>query len=210
MDTEQSYFSISRFFDTWVRVMELHTRKMEVEDSEHWGSKILVISPPTDPGIRLLAKANQRGDTVLLCFSERLKQLAVNYSRQREMEPLDICVAPAFRLPFRDGELAAIYANCFFDFCQERDFAAILDEMWRALQMNGSLFMVYMGVPNGIAAKAWSWGCRRFQSLSRGCHPVSIGPVLSPHGFQLQKDLYAEKLGFPVRYTYAKKQSKVA
>jgi len=190
--------------------MEFHTRKMEVEHSECFGSKILIISPPTDPGIELLAKANRQGSTELLCFSEKLKRIASTYFREQEIESVGIRVTPFFQLPFMDGEISAIYANCFFDFCQERDFAWILGEMWQVLQMNGSLFMVYMGLPNSIVARGWSWAFRRFQFLSQGCHSVSMEPDLSLHGFQLQQDQYVERLGFPVRYTYATKQTKVA
>lgn len=210
MDIEQSYFSVSRFFDTWVRVMELHTRKMEVEGSKHWGLKILIVSPPTDPGIQLLAKANQHGPAKLLCFSERLKRIAITYAREHGIESLSIHVVPFFRLPFADGEFEAIYANCFFDFCQERDFGLILDEMWRVLKPKGSLSRVYMGSSNNLLAQGWTWAFRQLNFLSRGCHPVSIEPYLSRRGFLLQKDLSVDRFGFPVRYTYAEKQTKLA
>jgi len=210
MSIEHSYFSVSRFFDAWVRVMELHTRRMEVEESRHFGSKVLIISPPTDPGIRLIAKANQHGQTQLLCFSERLERIAITNSRERGIESLGIHVAPFFRLRFVDGELAAVYANCFFDFCKEQDFAAIFDEIWRVLKVRGSLHMVYMGSPTNFLSHGWTWAFRRLNFLSQGCHPVSIGPYLSRHGFLLQKDLFVERLGFPLRYTYAEKQEKLA
>ena len=205
MDVEKSYFSVAPFFDPWVRVMEIHSRRMEEEDSGHWGSKILIVSPPVDPGIPLLAKANRHGDTVLLCFSERLKRIALNYSMKQETGPPDIRIAPFFSIPCEDGEFAAIYANCFFDFCEEGDFPFILKEMHRALKADGSLFMVYMGLPDETLAKGWAWAFSRFRFLSQGCHPVSMAPHLPAADFELQKDLYANRLGFPLRYTLAKK-----
>jgi hypothetical protein len=54
MAVEESYFSVSRFFAAWVRMMEYHTRRMEALDSAHLGSRRLIISPPTDAGIPLL------------------------------------------------------------------------------------------------------------------------------------------------------------
>lgn len=207
MDIEQSYFSVSRFFDAWVRVMELRTRRMEVLDSKHWGAKILIISPPTDTGIKLLAKANKHGQTMLLCFSERLKRIATTYCRKHGIAPLNIHTGPLFRLPFKDGEFATIYANCLFDFCQDRDFVPILEEMWRVLSIKGSLFAVYMTFPNSFQAHGWTWACRKFSFLSQGCRPVSIAPHLSRCGFLVQKDMTVKRLGFPIRYTYADKQA---
>lgn len=61
MHVEQSYYQVSKFFDSWVRLMEIHTRRMEVVDSGDFGSKILIISPPTDTGIQILAGANAYG-----------------------------------------------------------------------------------------------------------------------------------------------------
>lgn len=205
---EQSYFSVSRYFDTWVRLMEIRTRTMEAEDSAHLqGARVLIISPPTDAGIPLLVRANRTCQTRLLCFSERLGRIAATYAKKHRVnEVLDISVAPFFRLPFPDGEFAAIYANCFLDFCHEGDLDAIFDEMHRALGINGSLFAAYMGHSNKFPARGWTWAFRRCGFISQGCHPVSVGPYLSRHGFSVRRDLSASRLGFPLRYTLAEKQ----
>jgi ubiquinone/menaquinone biosynthesis C-methylase UbiE len=205
MDIEQSYYSVSRFFDIWVRVMELQTRRMELEDSVHGDSKILIVSPPTDTGIPLIAKANPDARITLLCFSERLKRIAEAYIQRHEIGPLRIQVAPFFRLPFADGEFGTVYANCFFDFCQEKDFAMILDEIWRVLMMNGSLFSVYTDYPGNFLAHGWVCACRQFTFLSQGCHPACIGSSLSRCGFLIRRDRLAGRLGFPLRYTFAEK-----
>lgn len=55
------YESISFYFDTWSRIMEIRTRIAEVGDSRIGSSRILIISPPTDRGIELLARANTGG-----------------------------------------------------------------------------------------------------------------------------------------------------
>jgi ubiquinone/menaquinone biosynthesis C-methylase UbiE len=180
---------------------------MEVQDSLHWGSKILIISPPTDTGIRLLVKANQQGQSKLLCFSERLERIAAAYSRKHGIEALSTHVAPYFRIPFANEEFAAIYANCFFDFCQEQEFDMVLDEMWRTLKIGGTLFMVYMGFSRKHLARGWSWVFKQFNFISQGSHPVFIGPYLSRCGFLIRKDHPIERFGFPVRYTFAEKQA---
>jgi len=209
-DIERSYFAVSRFFDIWVRIMELQTRRMEVQDSVHWGSKILIISPPTDIGIRLLVKANKHGRSRLLCFSKRLERMAAAYSRKHGLEALSTHVAPYFRLPFANEEFEAIYANCFFDFCQERDFDLVLDEMWRTLKMEGALFMVYMGFPRKHLAHWWSWAFRQFNFISQGCHPVFMEPFLYRCGFLVRKAHSLKRFGVPVRYTFAEKQARFA
>jgi len=68
MKIEETYFAVSGFFDLWIRLMEIRTRIMEVEDSRLNNSRILIISPPTDRGIKVLARANPRGETHLLCL----------------------------------------------------------------------------------------------------------------------------------------------
>jgi ubiquinone/menaquinone biosynthesis C-methylase UbiE len=181
---------------------------MEVEDSEHFGSRALIVSPPTDPGIGLIARANRSGSTELLCFSDELERIATTYSRERGIESLRIRVAPFFELPFGDEELGVIYANCFFDYCEEGDYPLILDEMWRVLKRNGSLFAVYMGFPDGVAAKGWAWALRRLRFPFRGCHPTSMKPYLERHGFLVEKDVSLKRLGFPLRYNHARKRER--
>jgi hypothetical protein len=46
MSIGQAYLGISSFFDIWVRVIELRTRRMEVKDSADGGSRRLIKSPP--------------------------------------------------------------------------------------------------------------------------------------------------------------------
>lgn len=205
---EQSYFSISRYFDAWVRLVEIRTRRMEVEDSVHLqGTRKLIVSPPTDAGIPLLLRSGRACRTELLCLSDRLKQIASIYSEKHGLKDrLHICVAPFFRLPFFRGEFAAIYANCFFDFCPEEDFAPIFAEMHRVLEANGSLFAVYMGHPDDLPARGWALAFKKLRFLSQGCRPVSLEPYLLRHGFTIRKSLRLAGLGFPLRYTLAEKR----
>jgi len=58
---EETYLAVSGFFDLWVSIMEIRSRIMEAEDSSLNNSRILIISPPTDRGIKVLAKANPGG-----------------------------------------------------------------------------------------------------------------------------------------------------
>ncbi len=48
-DIEGAYFAVSRFFDSWVRIMEFPTRKMEVDDTLGLADpKTVIISPRTN------------------------------------------------------------------------------------------------------------------------------------------------------------------
>lgn len=210
MHVEQSYYQVSKFFDSWVRLMEIHTRRMEVVDSGDFGSKILIISPPTDTGIQILAGANAYGQTNLLCFSERIEQIAVEYRAKHGLEGLQTYVEPFFHIPFPNESLSAVYANCLFDFCSERDFDVMFNEIWRALKKNGSLFAVYMGPPSSFLAQTWVWIFKRFHFLSQGCHPVCIAPYLSRRGFRILKEQPVERLGFPITYIHTEKPAQAA
>lgn len=201
-----SFVSVSSFFETWVRIMEIHTRRAEVEDLGPVGARALIVSPPTDAGIPLLVEANRPGKTTLLCFSEELARIAKAHARKRGIEALDLLVAPFFRIPFSDGEVGAVYANCFFDFCSEEELEPVLREVWRVLQPRGSLFAVYMAPPSSLSSRFWAWLFRHFGFLSHGCHPISLAPHLSRCGFQVRRDLPAQRFGFPARYTWAEKQ----
>lgn len=201
---EQSYFRISRVFDAWVRLMEFNSRKREAEAPLLSGSKILIISPPTDAGIKLLANANVSGETFLLCFSERLAAIAETYARAHEAPSLDIRVEPFFRLPFADVEIAAIYANCFFDFCSEEQFDLVIGEMRRVLKADGMLFAAYMGMPRSVPSRLWAWLFRRFDFIGQGCRPVSIEQWLSRHGLMIHESLFTERLGFPLTFIVAR------
>ncbi len=204
MKIEETYLAVSGFFDLWVRIMEIRTRFMEVEDSRLNNSRILIISPPTDRGIKVLAQANPRGETHLLCFSEALGEIAKEISIRCDIKGLKICVEPFFSVPFDDNHFDAVFTNCFFDFCQESDFNDILKEIKRVLKSEGLFFSVYMDAPTDLIGRTWVNVFGRFQSLSKGCHPVDIMPFLSKWSFKLKKDLVIRRFGFPVKYLVAK------
>lgn len=203
MKIEESYLAVSGFFDLWVRLMEIQTRFMEVADSKLNNLRILIISPPTDKGIKVLTQANSRGESHLLCFSEALGKIAKEYSHHCNIKGLKICVEPFFSLPFDDNQFDTVFTNCFFDFCQESDFNDILKEIKRTLKSNGLFFSVYMDVPTDLIGRIWVNLFVKFQSLSQGCHPVDIIPFLSKWRFKLKKDLTVKRLGFPVKYLIA-------
>jgi len=50
MDVEKSYLAVSWFFDSWVRLMEYHSRQIEAFDSMQLGPRRLLICPPTGGG----------------------------------------------------------------------------------------------------------------------------------------------------------------
>lgn len=204
MDVEESYFAVSWFFDVWVRIMEHHTRKMEALDSAHLGSRRLIISPPTDAGIPLLVRANPRGQSELLCFSDRTERIATRYRKRRGLDASTTHVEPFFGIPAADEALSAVYANCLFDFCGESDFDPMLQEIWRALEPGGVLFAVYMGPPSSHVGRVWAWIFDRFNFLY-GCRPVSLAAHLTRGGFRILKDTPAVRFGFPVRYTVSEK-----
>ena len=210
MDVEESYFAVSRFFAAWVRMMEYHTRKMEVSDSTNLGSRRLIVSPPSDAGIPLLARGNAHGKTGLLCFSHRIERIATDYRRRRGLDTLTTYVAPFFAIPASDEVLSVVYANCLFDFCREADFDSMLDEIWRVLEPRGVLFAVYMGPPSSYWGRVWAWTFERFLFLSHGCRPVSIASHLTRGSWRVVTDTSAAKLGFPVRYTVSEKLADVA
>jgi len=203
MNIERSYLALSRFFDTWVRIMEMRTRRMEVEDARLGESRTLIISPPTDAGIGVLAQANVDGETHVLCFSEALEKIAREYATQHHIAGLKTCRAGFFGIPFEEGYFDAVFANCFFDFCQDNVFDEIISETRRALKKGGALIAVYMDFPTDAIGRTWVGLCRWFPSISQGCRPVDIRPALSRHGFRLRKDLSLTRLGFPIRYIVA-------
>ncbi len=183
----------------------MHTRIMEVQDSRIKNLRMLIISPPTDRGIKVLTQANPQGQSHLLCFSEALGEIATEYSTRHHLEGLKICVTPFFSIPFDKDYFDAIFTNCFFDFCQPGYFNDILKEIKRTLKSKGLFFSVYMAVPTDLIGRMWVHLFDRFNALSQGCHPVDILPFLSKWGFQLKKDLIIRRLGFPVKYLIAEK-----
>ncbi|MFQ5343570.1 MAG: class I SAM-dependent methyltransferase, partial [Anaerolineae bacterium] len=177
MSIEQSYLALSRFFDAWVRIMEMRTRRMEVEDAGLGNLRTLIISPPTDAGIGVLARANAGGETHVLCFSEALEKIARQYATRRHIAGLKTCRAGFFGIPFEAGYFDAVFANCFFDFCPDNVFDEIIGETRRVLKEDGALFAVYMDFPADSIGQTWVALCRRFPSISQGCRPVDIRPA---------------------------------
>jgi SAM-dependent methyltransferase len=210
MAVEESYFAVSRFFAAWVWMMEYHTRRMEALDSAHLGSRRLIISPPTDAGIPLLAGVNAHGTTELLCFSDRLERTAVDHRKRLGLDALVTQVEPFFSIPASDEVLSVVYANCLFDFCEEADFDPMFHEIWRVLEPGGVLCAVYIGPPSSYGGRLWAWILHRFRFLGNGCHPVSIGSHLTRRGFRIRKDTPAIRLGLSIRYTVAEKPADVA
>jgi hypothetical protein len=210
MDVEESYFAVSRFFAAWVRIMEYHTRKMEVSDSTILGPKRLIVSAPTDAGMPLLARGDAHGRTGLLCFSHRIERIATDYRRRLALDTVTTHVAPFFAIPAPDDALSAVYANCLFDFCRETEFGPTLDEIWRVLEPRGVLFAVYMGPPSSYWGRVWAWTFERFLFLSHGCCPVSIASHLTRGSWRAVTDISAARLGLPVRYTVSEKLADVA
>jgi hypothetical protein len=205
MDVEKSYFAVSWFFHSWVRLMEYYTRKMEVIESAQLGPRRLIISPPTDAGIPLLARANSSGQTDLLCFSDRLQRVSVEYIRKRRIKSLATIVESFFQIPALDESLSAVYANCLFDFCAEEDFDMMLCEIWRVLKPGGILFAVYMAPTSSFGGRLWTWIFDRLTFMSNGCYPVTIRAHLTRNGFLIQKEMFVRRLGFPVMYTVSEK-----
>lgn len=210
MDVEKSYFAVSWFFNSWVRLMEYHTRQMEVFESAQLGPRRLLISPPTDAGIPLLARANADGKTDLLCFSDRIDRVAAAYRGRHEIDTLTTLVEPFFRIPVADKSLSVVYANCLFDFCAERDFDSILREIWRVLEPAGILFAVYMAPPSDRVGRLWTWVFDRLTFISNGCHPVTITTHLTRNRFRIRKDVSVARLGFPARYNVSERPSPIA
>jgi SAM-dependent methyltransferase len=203
MKIEESFLAVSGYFDLWVRLVEIRTRIMEVQDSGIDDLRILVISPPTDRGIKVLAQANPGGKSHLLCFSAELAEIAKRYALRHGIEGLQTSVEPFFSILSDDNYYDAVFANCFFDFCQQADFITILQEIKRALKPGGMFFAVYMDLPTGIVSRIWDRLFSTFQLLSQSCHPVDIRPSLSRCGFELKKDITMTRLEFPIKYLMA-------
>jgi len=206
MEIERAYVSVSGFFDAWVALMEDHTRIMEVRDSDLHDAKILIISAPTDRGIAALSEANCQGESVLLCFSDEIEDIAQRYCRRRGIRNLVTVIAPFFRIPSDKEEFDAVYANCLFDLCETSEIDVVVDEIWRVLKQGGHLFSVHMSQPSRMAGRVWAWLFQRFPAIGRGFRPVSVVPSLLNQGFRLVQDQAPERFGFPLRYIQAKKQ----
>ena len=153
MKIEKTFTAIAGYFDVWVKIMEPGTRKLEVRDSKPGTLKLLIISPPTDPGIIHLARANAKGETHLLCFNDDLAGIARTFAGKHGLKKINYCRAPFFEIPSDENYFDAIFANCFFDFCAETMFDLIIDELQRVLQKHGQLFAVYMSIPENLPGK---------------------------------------------------------
>ena len=205
MNAAESYVNVSGFFNIWSKFIEIPTRNMQVIDSKIKDSKILIISPPTDRGIKILPKANANGETYLLCFSERLERIAQRYSQKQGTINLKISTSPFFEIPFGEGYFDIIFANCFFDFCRDVDFDKIIREMKKALNSQGLFFSIYMDFPSRFGENVWFHFFKIFPLLSQGCHPVNIKPGLKKGNLILKKELSMRRFGFPMKYIIAEK-----
>lgn len=203
MDLVESYLRISPFFDSWVRVMEIHSRIMEVRDSKISAHRILILSPPTDRGIKILTQANSGGESYLLCFTERLAGIAKKYSNNHNIDRLTISIANFFSIPFKNGYFDAVFANCFFDFCQEDDFDTIIYEIKRVLKTGGAFYSVYMYFPSNFFDHVWLRIVKGFPYLGQTVHPVDIKTLLLKNGFRVTKEILARRFAFPLKYITA-------
>lgn len=209
MNVEEAYYQGAKSFDLWVRLVELRTRRMQVEDSSRWDAPALIISAPTDYGIPLVAGANRDSETNLLCFSDRTGRIATEYCARQGCEVVKVKVAPFFRIPFRDSHFSNVYVNCFFDFCPVRDLGPLLDEIRRVLQVEGSLLTVNMAGASTACARTWLWVLRRISIACKGLHPIEPAPQIRQRGFRILKDRSVNRFGFPMNYTHAKKLATV-
>ena len=108
-----------------------------------------------------------------------------------------------------DTYFSTVYANCFFDFCRESDFDALLDEIRRVLQVGGSLFTVNMAGASAVRARTWLWALRRLSSACKGLHPVDPAPRIGQRGFRILDDRSVNRFGFPLNYTQAEQLAEV-
>jgi SAM-dependent methyltransferase len=209
MDIEKSYIGISTFFGIWVRLMEIHTRLMQIQDLKINGLTILIISPPTDIGIKILTQENIEGQSYLLCFSSSIERVAKKYLDKNNITNLNICVSEFFHIPFCDAYFDAVFANCFFDFCDESYLDKIVFEVWRVLKDKGSFFSVHKGFPTSFISRLWSIIFGKMPFLSQGCHCVDIKDALVQNNFYLIRDVHLRRLGFPLEYIQAEKANSV-
>ena len=205
MDPVSAYELLAPRFERWSKMMELQTRRMEVEEAGLGGAVAVIISPPTDIGIRLIAEANRDGITYLICWSKQLYEAAKRYSAACDANLLLLFDEP-LGLPLDDASVDLVFANCLFDFCEAEQIDDLLAGIERILRPGGSLFAVYMGESSRLAARIWTGIFRSFPALSGGCRPVEISDAVGQFGFEVEKALRASRLGFPLRYLHARKE----
>ncbi len=208
-DLENSYFAVSWFFHAWVRLIEYRVRKMEAVESEGLGPNRLIISPPTDAGIPLLARANRSGETALLCLSDRLRQVGQQYMVRRGFSVSMAVADPLVGIPFSDQSLSVVYANCLFDFCSASSLEQVLAEIHRVLEPGGILFAVYMAPASDFAGRLWTWLFERLALLSNGCHPVTIRAHLARGGFKVIHERSLQCFGFPLAFIVSERPGRV-
>ncbi|RMD49143.1 MAG: methyltransferase domain-containing protein [Ignavibacteria bacterium] len=205
MDINDSYIRISKYFNFWARKFELDARKQQIKDSENLNGKKLIISPPTDPVIDMLASQGDGSNLNLICFSEATTLIARKYLKKRKIKNVNLVSTKYFILPFGDDEIVSVYLNCFIDFCNMSEVPLLLAEINRTLRPKGKLFAVFMSFPKSIKAKVWTGLFRIFNSFTGGCHPVEDGLVSQNNIFNVLENRYSETKGFPLRYMILEK-----
>ncbi len=203
-DLNGIYLKVAGFFDLWVRSIELETRVTMARDAGLGSLRALIISPPTDRGIEVLSKANPDGHTDLLLFSDEAREIAERYVEKHDITGVEFRVAPFFEVP-AGQPYDVVFADCFFDFLEPEDLDPSIDVVAKLLRPGGALFAATMDSPHEAPAKLWAKAMEHFPSLSQGCHPVDIGPLMPSHGFEVVKEVSTTRLGFPLEYIHARK-----
>ncbi|NOX90632.1 MAG: methyltransferase domain-containing protein [Calditrichaeota bacterium] len=205
MSIEKSYTGIAPFFESWVKIFEYHLRKRELEDSHLGNKRILIISPPTDPGIILFAKSNTKGETIFLSPTQRIKNIVYEYLKKKKIENLITVVSPVDRLQFDSDYFDVVFANCYFDFCQKEEILRSLKVINFVLKKGGLLLAVYMDNPHKLLSELWARIFRYAPAISQGCHPVGMDQFLTEK-YTIIKNIGESRFGFPLRYIAARKQ----
>lgn len=203
-----AFEALAPTFDCWVRTMEKQTRLWEIDDiaaSENVEPNILLISPPTDPGIKWLAsrlpQLNCQARISLLCLNDNIRQIAAGYLSGTHLD-VDLITLrdETFSLPFNDSIFDVVIANCFFDFCYQHEIPETIQEIRRVLKTPGALFSVHMRKPETCIESIWASFFKQFPCVSHGCHPIDINDALQENGFALQTDSSEAPFGFPIQY----------
>ncbi len=202
LDINKSYIGISPFFEKWVKLFEYHLRKREVEDSHLGDERVLILSPPTDPGIILLAESNRKGETIFLCPTDRIEAIAYGYARKKKIDNVNMVLSNLEQAGFDSGYFDIVFANCYFDFCPHEEVMRSIRKINDILKKGGLLFSVHMDIPCGWLGKLWSGIFQYVPAISRGCHPVEIDDFLI-NEYTIIKNIRESRYGFPLRYLMA-------
>jgi len=81
----------------------------------------------------------------------------------------------------------------------------MLHEIWRVLKPGGILFAVYMAPASRFGSRLWTWAFDRLTFMSVRCNPVTISAHLSRNGFMIQKEMFVQRLGFPIIYSVSER-----